>query len=36
MPTAARYSLTALTGEIDIDLENAHRALDDARAAGLL
>ena len=36
MPTAARYSLTALTGEIEIDLENAHRALDDARAAGLL
>jgi DNA polymerase-3 subunit epsilon/ATP-dependent DNA helicase DinG len=36
LPTAARYSLTALTGDTEIDLENAHRALDDARAAGRL
>lgn len=36
LPTAARYSLSALTSEIEIELENAHRALDDARAAGIL
>lgn len=35
MPRAARYSLSNLTREIGINLENAHRALDDARATGL-
>lgn len=36
MPRAPRYSLSSLSSQINIDLENAHRALDDARAAGLL
>ncbi len=36
LPRAARYSLGSLTAQIGINLENAHRALDDARATGLL
>lgn len=36
LPCAPRYSLGSLASDIDIDLTNAHRALDDARAAGLL
>lgn len=36
MPRAPRYSLSSLTELLDIDLENAHRALDDARATALL
>lgn len=35
-PSAARYSLAALTTELEIHLENAHRALDDARATARL
>lgn len=36
LPRAPRYSLTSLTAEIGIDLEQAHRALDDAKATALL
>jgi ATP-dependent DNA helicase DinG len=36
MPTAERYNLTSLTQAFGIELENAHRALDDARATALL
>ncbi len=32
LPHAERYSLTALTKMLDIELEHAHRALDDAQA----
>ncbi len=36
MPSAARYNLTSLANEVGVSLENAHRALDDARATALL
>ncbi|MEL6405373.1 MAG: helicase C-terminal domain-containing protein [Chloroflexota bacterium] len=36
MPRAAGYSLSSLTSILDINLQNAHRALDDARATALL
>ncbi|MBZ0298842.1 MAG: DEAD/DEAH box helicase [Anaerolineae bacterium] len=36
LPRTPRYNLTSLTAEVGISLENAHRALDDARATGLL
>lgn len=36
MPNAPRYNLNSLTQEAGIELENAHRALDDARATALL
>ncbi|TVR19100.1 MAG: DEAD/DEAH box helicase [Anaerolineaceae bacterium] len=36
LPTAPRYNLNSLTSHFDIDLEHAHRALDDARATALL
>jgi DNA polymerase-3 subunit epsilon/ATP-dependent DNA helicase DinG len=36
MPRAPRYNLTSLTAGMGIDLEHAHRALDDAKAAALL
>lgn len=36
LPRAARYNLNSLTHELHIELEHAHRALDDARAAALL
>jgi ATP-dependent DNA helicase DinG len=36
MPRAARYTLSSLSSDIQVDLENAHRALDDARATALL
>ncbi|MDX1994822.1 MAG: helicase C-terminal domain-containing protein [bacterium] len=36
LPSAARYNLSWLVQSAGIVLENAHRALDDARAAGLL
>ncbi|NJL56457.1 hypothetical protein HC928_15730 [bacterium] len=36
LPAAPRYNLTSLTQEAGITLEHAHRALDDARATGLL
>lgn len=36
LPRAARYNLNSLTNEVGIQLENAHRALDDARASALL
>lgn len=36
MPRAPRYNLTSLTAGIGIDIEHAHRALDDAKAAALL
>ncbi len=36
LPTAPRYNLNSLTQQVGIKLENAHRALDDARAAALL
>ena len=36
LPNAPRYNLNSLTQQVGIELENAHRALDDARAAGLL
>ena len=36
MPRAPRYNLHSLTQDAGIALEDAHRALDDARAAGLL
>ncbi|NWF68613.1 MAG: DEAD/DEAH box helicase [Chloroflexi bacterium] len=36
LPRADRYTLAALAAELGIVLEQAHRALDDARAAALL
>ncbi len=36
MPRAPRYNLNSLAAQIGIELENAHRALDDARASMLL
>ena len=36
MPHAPRYNLHSLTNTAGIELEDAHRALDDARASGLL
>lgn len=36
MPRAPRYNLNSLAAQIGIELENAHRALDDARASALL
>lgn len=36
LPNAPRYNLHSLTTMFDIALEDAHRALDDARAAGVL
>jgi len=36
VPTAARYNLHSLTTSFGIELENAHRALDDAIATGYL
>jgi ATP-dependent DNA helicase DinG len=36
MPRAPRYTLSSLAQQIQVDLDNAHRALDDARATGLL
>lgn len=36
LPSAPRYNLHSLTLMLDIELEDAHRALDDARASGIL
>jgi DNA polymerase-3 subunit epsilon/ATP-dependent DNA helicase DinG len=36
LPSAPRYNLNSLTSELGIELEHAHRALDDARACALL
>ena len=36
LPRVPRYSLSSLSAEFEIDLENAHRALDDARATAIL
>lgn len=36
LPRAPRYNLSSLAAEIGIDLESAHRALDDARATAKL
>jgi ATP-dependent DNA helicase DinG len=36
LPRAPRYNLHSLTSDFDIQLDNAHRALDDARATALL
>ncbi len=36
LPRAARYNLTSLTSEFEIDIGTAHRALFDARATALL
>ncbi|NLX08096.1 MAG: DEAD/DEAH box helicase, partial [Chloroflexi bacterium] len=36
MPTTPRYNLTSLTAQLDVELEHAHRALDDAVATGRL
>lgn len=36
LPRAPRYNLNSLTAEVGIDLEHAHRALDDIRATALL
>lgn len=36
LPSAPRYNLNSLTQEMGIELEHAHRALDDARATALL
>jgi len=36
LPRVPRYSLSSLSELLNIDLENAHRALDDARASALL
>lgn len=36
LPRIPRYSLSSLAKSFDIDLENAHRALDDARATAIL
>lgn len=35
LPNAPRYNLNSLTQQVGIELENAHRALDDARATAL-
>jgi ATP-dependent DNA helicase DinG len=36
MPTTPRYNLTSLTEQLGLELEHAHRALDDAVATGSL
>ena len=36
LPTAPRYNLTSLTANLGLELEHAHRALDDAVATGKL
>lgn len=36
LPTAPRYNLNSLTSQLGLELEHAHRALDDAIAAGRL
>lgn len=36
LPGAPRYNLNSLTTQVGIELEHAHRALDDARATALL
>ncbi|GAB5489926.1 MAG: helicase C-terminal domain-containing protein [Phototrophicaceae bacterium] len=36
LPRVPRYSLSSLAKLLEIDLENAHRALDDARATAIL
>jgi len=36
MPRASRYTLSSLASDTQVNLENAHRALDDARATALL
>ena len=36
LPRAPRYNLGSLSQQIEVNLENAHRALDDARATGQL
>ncbi|MDQ7035179.1 MAG: 3'-5' exonuclease [Anaerolineae bacterium] len=36
LPRTPRYSLSSLAERFDIQLENAHRALDDARATAIL
>ena len=36
LPTAPRYNLNSLAGQLGLDLENAHRGLDDAIATGRL
>ncbi len=36
LPTAPRYNLNSLAGQLGLDLENAHRALADAVATGRL
>ncbi len=36
LPTAPRYNLNSLTAQFGLELENAHRALDDAIASGRL
>lgn len=36
LPRTPRYSLSSLAAVFEIDLENAHRALDDARATAIL
>ncbi|MCD4685790.1 MAG: DEAD/DEAH box helicase, partial [Anaerolineae bacterium] len=36
LPTAPRYSLASLTNQLGLELEHAHRALDDAVATGHL
>ncbi|HVO69870.1 MAG TPA: 3'-5' exonuclease, partial [Aggregatilineaceae bacterium] len=36
LPTAPRYNLNSLTGQLSLELEHAHRALDDAIGAGRL
>ena len=36
LPDTARYNLTHLSDQLDVDLEHAHRALDDALATGHL
>ena len=36
LPTAPRYNLTSLTSQLGLVLENAHRALDDAAATGMM
>lgn len=36
LPQVPRYSLSSLAKHFEIDLENAHRALDDARATAIL
>lgn len=36
LPTAPRYNLNSLTSQVGLELEHAHRALDDATATGQL